>query len=148
MGEQIPLKVAEEFIKATVWWLTHPSGPVRAPGHAKNLYNSDNGWAIDFGANTFLVDVAIARCRTSLNSFLRQVECGHTVSLSTLREQLMKDISGAVANYDGFEYGGYYPLSGTEMIFGSQAIDVREGANFIIHATSTRKYFKQLERGF
>jgi hypothetical protein len=34
-------------------------------------------------------------------------------------------VNGAVAGYNGAELSGYYPLSGTDMMFGTTSIDVR-----------------------
>lgn len=69
--ETIPLEVAKGFIKASAWWLAHSSGmPVKAPKHADRIYKSHHGWAIDFGANTFLVGKAVDRCRKKISEFL------------------------------------------------------------------------------
>jgi hypothetical protein len=34
-------------------------------------------------------------------------------------------VNGAVAGYNGSELSGYYPLTGTDMMFGTTSIDVR-----------------------
>jgi hypothetical protein len=44
-------EIAVSFMRESAWWYSHPSGPVRAPGHADSLYMSRHGWAVDFGAN-------------------------------------------------------------------------------------------------
>lgn len=41
-------------------------------------------------------------------------------------------ILAAVANNDGYEYDGYYPIDGRDMMFGEQSIDVKDGADFIL----------------
>ncbi len=132
--ETIPKYIAEEFIRKSAWWLTHSSGyPVRAPSHARRIYKSHHGWAIDFGANTFLVGIAIERCKNALNDIFTESQNGKIPSLSEVANILMRHISGAVANSSGYEYTRYYPLTGSEMVFGAQAIDVKDGANYIIY---------------
>jgi len=131
--ETIPRDVAERFIAATAWWLTHSSGqPIRAPGHADRIYMSDHGWAVDFGANTFLVGKAIERCRNALNEFLDEAASGRIPLLKEVKNTLKHHVSGAVANIDGYEYQGYYPIDNRDLVFGAQSIDVEDAANFII----------------
>ena len=131
--ESIPRYVAEQFIRASAWWLTHSSGQaVRAPRHADRMYLSDHGWAVDFGANTFLVGKAIERCRDALDKFLDDASSIGLPSLEDVKKTLKRHISGAVANVDGNEYEGYYPISDEDLVFGAQSIDVEDGANFII----------------
>jgi len=38
----------------------------------------------------------------------------------------------AVANNDGYEYEGYYPLEGQDMMFGAQSIDVKDGVKYVL----------------
>jgi hypothetical protein len=45
---------------------------------------------------------------------------------------LQKQVSGAVANSNGHEYDGYYPIDGQDLTFGAQAIDVVDAARFMI----------------
>lgn len=60
--------IAESFIRKSAWWLKHYRRPVRAPKHAKRLYLSDHGWAVDFGGNSFLVGKAIEPCSADIHS--------------------------------------------------------------------------------
>ena len=131
--ETIPLEVADAFIRATAWWLTHSSGqPVRAPGHADRIYlHSQHGWAVDFGANTFLVGKAIERCRNALNDCLDEASKGRIPLKSEVLNSLKRHVSGAVANVDGNEYWDY-PITGVDLTFGAQSIDVKDAANFIL----------------
>ncbi len=134
--ETIPLEVAEKFIRETAWWLTHYSGnPVRAPRHANRIYKSNHGWAVEFGANTFLVGKAIERCRNTLNYYFDKVS-KHNIPLksemiNSLKHSLKQQISGAVANVDDNEYAGY-PIDNDELVFGAQAINVDDAAKFMI----------------
>jgi hypothetical protein len=131
--DTVPRELADGLIRSSAWWLTHSSGrPVRAPGHAENLFESSLGWAVEFGANTFLVGLAFKRCRNEINSYLDQAATGKIPLLSDLKAALALHIRGAVANYDGYEYEGYYPITDGRLIFGAQAIDVSEATNFIL----------------
>lgn len=131
-GETIPLDVAQRFIRETAWWIGHPSGGVRAPKLADRIYQSHHGWAIDFGANTFLVGKAIERCRDKLNDYFEVASTGQLPTKSEVRMALQRQVSGAVANIDGYEYSGYYPIENRDLVFGTQSIDVQDAANFMI----------------
>ena len=132
-NEIIPLDIAKKFIRATAWWLTHYSGkPVRAPGHADRIYKSHHGWAVDFGANTFLVGKAIERCRNVINDYLDEAANGRIPLKSEVIASLKRQISGAVANIDGYEYAGYYPIDDRDLVFGAQSIDVSDAAEFML----------------
>jgi hypothetical protein len=127
-------KTAEEFIRSTAWWLTHSSfRAVRAPRHADRLfYLPDHGWAVDFGANSFLVGKAIERCKMVLDRSRDEAAAGQVVSRSDIEARLKQAISGAVANSNGEEYGGCYPIRNGRLKFGAQAISVDDGARFMI----------------
>lgn len=140
--EDIPREVARRFVKASAWWLTHSSGmPVRAPGHADRLSHSHHGWELEFGANVFLVGKAIARCRDALNDFFDHAARGALPRLTDVRRTLHQRISGAVANYNGDEYQGYYPISDGQLVFGAQAIDLDEGVNFLLEESGASTLF-------
>ena len=129
---EVPIDVAKKFIRASAWWYDHPSGPVSAPGHSSRIYGSESDWKIDFGANTFMVGRAISRCRKTLSLFLEQASSGNIVSISKLKEKLTLDVRGAVTNYDGDEYPGYYPVVGADMKFGAQSIDTKDFVNLVL----------------
>jgi hypothetical protein len=135
--EVVPKPIAQQFVRRSAWWLTHSSGKaVRAPGHAANMYLSDrHGWAINFGANTFLVGKAVERCVDAIREDMDRAGGGRLLSWAQLRERLYLAISGAVANYGNYEYGGFYPISGDELVFGAQAINVSDAADYILALT-------------
>lgn len=135
-NENVPLELAREFIRNTAWWHTHSSGhPVQAPRHADRIYESNHGWSIDFGANTFLVGKAIERCSAEIVKALESAIEGNIPDINELKEKLKLHIQGAVANNDGYEYDGYYPIQGQDMMFGAQSIDVKNGAEFMIESS-------------
>ncbi len=140
--DEIPLDLAEKFVMSSAWWHTHSSGrPVRAPRHADRIYKSSRGWALDFGANTFLISTAIERCSIEINNALDHTTSEGDMDLHELKEKLKLHISGAVANHEGYEYEGYYPLEGNDMMFGAQSIDVDDGAQFLLDECSINEIF-------
>ncbi len=124
--ETIPKSLAQDFVRNSAWWLTHPSGAVRARNHAYNVYKNEvHGWAIDFGANKFLVGKAIERCKDEINKYIEKFRTEtKLIELDSLKFKLKKHISGAVATYNNGEYSGYYPIVGNDLEFGSQAINL------------------------
>lgn len=139
--ESISKEMAMDFIRTSVWWETHPSGPVKAPGHAYNIYQSNYGWSLKFGANTFLVGLAIERCIDKINIFLDEFSVGRTPLIENVFSELENAISGSVARSNGYEYPGYYPIWDDKMIFGAHAIYLKSAIKFIIRKTNTAEYF-------
>jgi hypothetical protein len=138
--EDAPIELAREFVRATAWWHTHSSGlPVRAPRHANRIYKNHHGWVVDFGANSFLVGKAISRCAREIDSYIENGTRGELVRLDELRTKLVMHIRGAVANHNQDEYDGYYSLTGTNMMFGAQSIDVHDGADFMLSTSGIKK---------
>ena len=120
--EDIPKELASEFIEKSTWWLDHPSGgDVRSPRHSSNVKLSDrHGWVVDFGANTFLVGIALRRCRAILIEKFTLAESGRFLDAEQLREKLAVAISGAVANKAGNEYAGYYPITNGDLLISAE----------------------------
>jgi hypothetical protein len=133
-------ELARRFIRESAWWLTHFHKPVPAPKHADRMYMSQHGWAVDFGANSFLVEKAIERCRKELERQQARADAGEVVPRSEIKEELEKVISGCVANSNGQEYSGYYPIrrSDRTLVFGAQGIGVDDGANLMISDANLR----------
>jgi hypothetical protein len=97
------------------------------------LTESACGWAIDFGANSFLIGKAIQRCRNVIDQCRDLAASGQTISRSDLEAKLKKAISGCVANSNGEEYSGYYPIRHDDtLVFGAQGIGVDDGAQFML----------------
>ena len=40
-GNSVDRATAAKFVRESTWWLTHPSGPVRAAGHSRRLVGSE-----------------------------------------------------------------------------------------------------------
>jgi Bacterial RNA polymerase, alpha chain C terminal domain len=132
-------ELAKCFIRESALWLTHSSyRPVRAPRHAERLYMSQHGWAVDFGANSFLVGNAIERCRMVLDRYRDEAAAGEVVLRSDVEAKLKMVISGAVANSNGEEYRGHYPITNNRLKFGAAAIDIDAGANFMLGQSDLR----------
>jgi hypothetical protein len=127
---------AKTFVRETTWWLTHSSGhPVRAPGHVRHLYKGYHGWTVPFGANSFLVGKAIARCKSVLNECREEAAAGEIVPRARIEDRLRNAISGSVANVNGEEYGRY-PIKDDLLVFGAQAIAVDDGVKLMINKTN------------
>lgn len=139
--ETIPRDLAVAFVRKTAWWLTHSSGyPVRAPGHADRVDLSErHGWAVEFGANTFLVGKALERCRERINDFFEHIKRGAVPTRSEVERSLKAAIAGSVANYVGQEYWQYQEPQ-AQLVFGAQAIDLSDGARFIIEQTGIGEF--------
>lgn len=137
----VSFEMAQNFVRATAWWHTHSSGSlVRAKGFADRVVKSRHGWAVDFGANRFLIEKAIARSGSEISRMIQSRDKSIEIDLPTLKESLKRIISGAVANHEDNEYDCYYPLTGDDMMFGAHSIDVRMGADFLIRASGMDKF--------
>lgn len=141
---EIERELAEEFISNSAYW-NHPKSHrlVRAPGHATNIYGSQNNWRIDFGANSFLVGHAIYRCQQTLLEFLEKAESGYVMPIPELRGKLELIVQGAVANHEGYEYEGYYSaVYDNFIIFGVQAINICDFVNLVLRKAKLGEVFQ------
>ena len=127
----VPRELAVRFLKKSAWW-HHPYGPRRAPRHSDRMYGVHGDWKIEFGANTFLVGRAISRCAHTIDQYLNTIEQGNDYNRAELVEKLMLNVRGAVANWNGYEYQGYYDVQGNDMMFGTQSIDVDDFVQFAL----------------
>lgn len=130
--ETIPRDLAQKFVRATAWWLTHASGPVRAPRHADRIFlSSRHGWAIEFGANSFLVGKALERSRERIHGFYDRIKAGDIPRRSEVEKAIRAAVAGSVSNHLDEEYW-QYPDHGRDLVFGAQSIDLTDAANFVI----------------
>jgi len=129
---EIELELAQEFIRESAYW-DHPTGSlVRAPKRAERIYKDKNNyWVVDFGSNSFLAGPAIYRCQEALLEFLEEAERGDVMPRPLLREKLELIVRGAVANHEGEEYRGGYPVDNNCMMFGNQAINISDFVDLI-----------------
>ena len=99
--ENVPIDDAKAFIRASAKW-DHPSySIVDAPKHANRIYKHTLGWAIDFGANTFLPGMAVARSFAEMERIFSELAAGKIVFREQAIERLIRTISGCVATHDG-----------------------------------------------
>jgi hypothetical protein len=112
---------------------------VRAPGHADRVEKTRQGWAVEFGANHFLAGKAIERCRSFLLEALEAFEQGKPWSRAKLVSKLKTAVAWSVANYSLDEYE-LYPLTGNDMMFGAQSIDVEDAASFMIKESGITEF--------
>ncbi len=129
----IPLSLAQGFIRYATYWDHPKAGYYVHADHSHRVKNDyQHGWSVKFGGNYFLVGKAIERCKKSINEYIEKIRNGNNIEINILRNDLKKHISGAVATSNNYEYDGYYPIEEGYMKFGTQAIDVTDGANFLI----------------
>jgi hypothetical protein len=131
---------AARFVAASAWWLTHRSGPVRAPRHMHRLFGGDGDWKIEFGSNTFHVAYAIKMCASSLERWLDRRHSSEAVTIEELREALRWDVRGAVSNYRGDMYSAY-PIDGNDMKLGGQSVDVADFIRCFLSETGMIELF-------
>lgn len=139
----VSLDIAKCFARSSAWWLRHPSGPVRAPKYEDNIYGENPDWRIGFGANEFMIGAAICRCLATLDEELEKISSGHKINREDVEREFFYDITGAVANYEGVEYEGYYSAieDGRDMVFGTQSIDIKDFINCLVVLTEYDKLF-------
>lgn len=132
-AEEIPEDIVRDLVRNCVWWFSHPSGkPVRAPKHAENVYHDGDQWVIDFGANSFLPEMAIrvsaSRIRQQLDEILKGAEYDRDLLLS----QIKRAVSRCVTNHRGDVYEGHYPSQGNDLVFGVTSVDTQDVADYLI----------------
>ncbi|WP_431023941.1 phospholipase D-like domain-containing protein [Halomonas sp. H5] len=140
----ISIDVARYFARNSAWWLRHPSGrPVRAPGYEDKIYGESPDWRIGFGANEFMIGIAISRCLATLDEAVNNISAGRKINREDVERGFFYDITGAVANYEGVEYEGYYSAiaGGRDMVFGTQSIDIKDFIDCLLVLTEYDKIF-------
>ena len=137
----IDYEIAYHFIQHSAWWRHPKSGWVRAPKHAERLEYGNYGLEVSFGANRFLVELAIKRSIKSCADFLQFCEWELSPSISDLRNNLRLNVLSAVANYQGTEFPSGYPESDGMMIFGVQAIRVVDFVDIVDATVCLSKNF-------
>jgi hypothetical protein len=145
----VPKNVAEFFIEHCAWW-DHPSvGWTRAPKYSQRIEWGNYGWEVRFGGNIFLVGLAIERCVEMVQNLLDLAGRGKRYYSYLELEKLLKlRVSGAVADNEGCEYHGYYPVdANSRMLFGTLCVDVNEFVGIMINAVGIKKiYLSSIER--
>jgi len=131
---------AARFVAASTWWLTHRSGPVRAPRNKHRLIGGDGNWKIEFGSNTFHVAYAIKECASSLERWLNRKHSGEVVTVDELQEALRCDVRGAVSNHRGDMYYEY-SIDGNDMKLGATSVDVADFIRCFLSDTGVLEHF-------
>jgi hypothetical protein len=120
--ESVRYEIAHHFVTHTAYW-DHPKGGwVQAPKHAERIVEGPYGWELSFGANCFLVGLALKNCIIAVSCFLREVEIDERPHYPSLLYDLKQCVRGAVGNHQGERYSGCYPEHGEFMLFGTQGI--------------------------
>jgi len=138
----VSLYAAQFFIEHSAYW-DHPSaGMVNAPKHADRIAYGDYGYELQFGGNYFLVELAIRRCESTVSGLLDMFEIGNEYTYEELVRKLRLNIRGAVANNDGNEYAGYYPVDGDYMMFGTQSIDLAYFVGSVLATSRIKRMYR------
>ena len=142
--ETIPESLAKDFVRNTTWWDHQKAYRYIRANHSHRVKKDyRHGWAIQFGANQFLVGKAIERCKDEINEYIEQFIKGNKMDFNILKEKLREHISGAVATGNNYEYSGYYPINDGYLKFGVQAIKVDDGVNFLIKELGLNEFIKE-----
>ncbi|MFN3901881.1 MAG: hypothetical protein ACK4ML_16150 [Alishewanella aestuarii] len=140
----VRFQISHFFIEHSAYWNHPKAGWVRAPKHADRMETGPYGQQVRFGGNYFLVELAIKRCASTVADLLVRFENGNEYSYEDLVKKLYLNVRGAVANHDGNEYDGYYPISGNDLVFGTQSIDVRDFVGIVTATTKISKLYNYL----
>lgn len=132
-NNEIPENIVRDLIRDSAWWFSHPCGrPVRAPKHAENVYHDGQQWTIDFGANSFLPEMAIRVSAIKIRRKLSGILKGRAYNRDFFISQLRRGVSRCVANHRGDVYEGYYPSQGNDLVFGVTSVDTQDVADYLI----------------
>jgi len=130
---KINKSVAMTIIQKTDWWLTHLSGPVRAPGQSKHVYNLSGDYFIDYGANTFAISESVSLAMNEISFFLKDFgKNSFEMSISYLKGRLIKSLTKCVKNSDFYDYKNYPLDENNQLVFGAHAIDCNDFINVIL----------------
>lgn len=135
-GDDIPLELCRELVAGSAWWLTHSSGsPVQAPRHADRLQKRFCGYCVEFGANSFAAGRVLAKARDYAATVYEQAGQGNLPSERTMRQRLRAIPSDCVLNVN-MDFYDHYPTNGVgELVFGAQAIDVKDCERILMRVT-------------
>ena len=123
LNGRISIILAQQLVEQSAYWHGHPSGrPVSAPNHANRIYCGSRGWAIDFGANTFLIERAFFYSEKMLIEYLYTLGTGSFEKKEAVN-RMRRAVCGSVSNHIGDIYDSYWSNNGF-LVFGTQAIKV------------------------
>ena len=142
---RVPGGTVIRFIEKSAWWITHPSGPVRAPGDAKNLEGPEHKPILKLGANNFKVGEAFLKCSQITENFLKNARSNPDFgekALTSLRKRLATAICSSVSAFDGRAYK-QHPMEGNQMVLGAHAINVKEFIDCLFKIVPVDKLIRQ-----
>lgn len=127
---RMSITLAQQLVEQSAYWHGHPSGrPVSAPSHSSRIYFGSIGWAIDFGANTFLIERAFDRSEKILIEYLYTLGDGSFEKKEAV-SRMRRAVRASVSNHIGDIYDSYWSDNGF-LVFGTQAIKVDDFINAI-----------------
>jgi hypothetical protein len=132
-NSMVTFQDARNFVSKITWWHTHSSGkPVLAKGFARKVEQTTKGLALKFGANYFLVGLALQRTKDLINTLLIDYINGKYITLEKIRNKIIYILRTSVANSQLHRYKKMYPIKDGQMMFGAQSIDVLSASDYII----------------
>ena len=141
----ISRELAARFVRESAWSYFNPHRErIPAPRHSKNMYGVDGDWKVEFG-NIFLVGRAISRCAQTIDQYLTTIKQGNYCNRDKLVNKLRLDVRGAVATRNGYEYREYYPVEGSDMMFGNQSIGVDDFVQFALDIWNINELITELD---
>jgi hypothetical protein len=151
---QVSKAILATSIEKSAWWLAHPSGPVRAPKHAERIKGPETRRVLEYGANTFNVSEAFLLCMKEMKAFLQSNRTTPNFDkqfLPKLRQKLDDAVCRSVYSSAGCRYTKY-PMDENKMIFGTQAINVKEFVDYVLEIIPIDRFImkniqKQIQEG-
>lgn len=127
------------LIRCAAYWLTHPSGPVAAPGDSRNIRSSKGRFTLTYGANTLDLTQVFTQAGMVLDKSLRYEEL---ISLydeiddspptkKSILAQLASVPSGCIYDYNGKNYDDYGSKIKGWIVFGSHALKLSAVSTFL-----------------
>jgi hypothetical protein len=119
--------VTQRLIMDSAYWYMHPNGPAKAPAHQNNITTGPHGLQIEFGANKFLVGMALKNCCAHLLKVMTRIEKdGHNPTSEEVVQELQLIVRRCVANFEDTLYPTHWKLTNGHMQFGAQSIHLGE----------------------
>ncbi len=143
--DDVPHDLAEKLVAESAWWLTHHPEPCRAPGHAEHLYKDQDGWMVDFGANSFAPGRAISMAKNYAHDLLSQAMEGTLPSPDDIRGAFRRIVRRCVRNVNGSFYDLYPVDSRGDMVFGATSIDTNDCEEILLEMTGIGELLDQVE---
>jgi hypothetical protein len=134
-SNRLKKRVAVTLIEDSVCWMNHVHGPIRAPGFAKHIKDSEGNWQLDFGANSLNITKSICDCRSAMLSWASGLKYPpNAQDWYRVRLAIRNSIRGSVKGYNGKYYLSYGDSE--VMRFGPHFVNIADLESLINRATA------------